>query len=208
MRHILRQSAPFALAAILAAVQGRVNILLLEQLSSAAQVGYYAAAFKFLEAARLVPLAFFDALFPRLATLAEHPPQLERLFRRILGALAGYGLVVGLGLNLIAHGLMGIYGTAFLPASTVLQVGAWSLLPLLLKQGRTLYWYAQGQEQHVNRITLMVLALQIVLALWLIPSGQALGAAVALILSESCAALLLWRGKRVRVVSERLTSAP
>src|SRR5690606_28302176 len=60
---LLRRAWPFALAAILAALQARTGTILLERLTDTTQVGYYAAATRFVEAARMIPNALFGALF-------------------------------------------------------------------------------------------------------------------------------------------------
>jgi O-antigen/teichoic acid export membrane protein len=193
LRQLLRQAAPFAVAAVLAGVQMRLNLLLLEQISGSAAAGLYAAAMRFSEASRLLPAAFFDALFPLLAGLAADAPRLRRTFRRVAGALLLYGGAGG-GLLLLAAPLLlpAVFGAAFTPAVPVLQIAAAGLLPLLLKQGRTLYWYALGREAFVNRVTLATLGLQLAAGALLIPAAGATGAALVSVLVETVAMLLLW----------------
>ncbi len=191
---------PFAIAAVLAALQSRLNIILLERSADASDVGYYAAALRFVEAGRLLPFAFFDALFPLLASLAEVPAQLERVFRQTLAALFAFGLIFGLALSLVGGWVIPlVFGEDFIPAVPVLQVTAWILLPLLLKGGRTLYWYARHREGYVNVITLLGIVVQGFLALWLIPQFGAEGAALASILTETVAFLLLWFAPGLRL---------
>jgi peptidoglycan biosynthesis protein MviN/MurJ (putative lipid II flippase) len=67
----------------------------------------------------------------------------------------------------------------------------WGLLPSLLRAGLTLYWYAQGREQLVNRVIVVMLAIQIGLSLWLVPDQQAYGAALAILVSEVFGVALL-----------------
>src|SRR5258708_9566614 len=57
VRNVLRRAWPFALAAVLGALQLRLNILLLERLSGDMAVGLYSAASRFVEAGRLIPSA-------------------------------------------------------------------------------------------------------------------------------------------------------
>jgi O-antigen/teichoic acid export membrane protein len=190
---LLRQAAPFAIAAVLAAIQMRLNLILLEGLTSIAEVGYYAAALKFIEAVRLLPMAFFDALFPRLALLAAHPAQLKRTFRYVAWGLAGFGLVSGLMLFLLAPFIITwVYGATFQPAVTVLQIMAFALPPLLLKQARILYWYALRKETFVNQMTSLGVVIQVITALWLIPYGRADAAALVMLCSEIFISGLLW----------------
>lgn len=190
---LLRAAMPFAIAAILAAVQSRIIIILLEQFTTSSDVGYYAAASRFIEAGRMIPHAFFDALFPLLAGLATNPVRLNSLFRRVILGLVSFGIMFGVGVSLIAKPLITVsYGENFLTAIPILTLLAWSLLPMLLKGGRTLFWYAKGQESYVNIITAIVIVIQIAVAIWLIPQYGTIGAAWTMIIAESGAALLLF----------------
>jgi O-antigen/teichoic acid export membrane protein len=193
MMMLLKRAWPFALAAILAALQTRTGTILLERLTDTAQVGYYAAATRFVEAVRMIPNALFGALFPALAALITQLDKFHHTFRRVTLGLAGFGLLVGIGFTLFATPVMLLtYGDSFASAIPVLQIAMWSLLPGLLRAGRTLYWYAQGREQFTNIVTGAVLLAQIALSLWLIPLHGAVGAAVVSLITETAAFILLW----------------
>jgi O-antigen/teichoic acid export membrane protein len=190
---LLRRAWPFALAAVLAALQTRAGTILLEKLTDTAQVGYYAAGTRFVEAARMIPNAFFGALFPALAALVAQPDAFRRTFRKVSLGLTGFGIALGLICTFFAAPIMNLtYGAAFTLAIPVLQIAMWSLLPGLLRAGRTLYWYALGREQFTNIITGATLIVQIAFSLWLIPLAGALGAAIVSLITESLALILLW----------------
>lgn len=190
---LLKASSPFAIAAILAAVQSRIVIILLEQYTSTADVGYFSAASRFIEAGRMLPHAFFDALFPLLAGLATNPIRLNQMFQRVIMGLIAFGILFGVGISLIAKPLISLsYGERFTPAIAILMILAWSLLPMLLKGGRTLFWYAKGEEQYVNIVTGIVIVFQLIIALWLIPRYGTIGASYTMILAESVAVILLF----------------
>lgn len=190
---LLKASAPFAIAAILAAVQARASIILLEQFTTTQDVGYYAAASRFVEAGRMIPHAFFDALFPLLAGLATVPDKLKRLFQRVILGLVVFGLLFGVSVTLVSRPLIiWTYGANFAPAIPLLAILSWSLLPMLLKGGRTLYWYAKGEEYFVNIVTAIVIAIQIMLAIWIIPQYGAIGAVGIAIIVEVSAVILLF----------------
>ncbi len=191
---LLRRALPFAIAAALAALQTRVAFILLERLASAGEVGYYAAASRFVEAGRMIPNAFFGALFPALAVLAVQPLRLNQTFTRTMLGLASFGFLLGIVFLLFSSWVVeATYGARFSSAAPVLQLLMWSLLPALLRAGRTLYWYALGQESFVNIVTGVALVLQIALSWWLIPRHGALGAAAATVVVESLAFAMLWR---------------
>ncbi len=191
---MMRRAFPFALAAFFATLQTRLSVILLEQLANTTEVGYFSAASRFVEAARLIPNAFFGALFPALAVLAAHRLRMDHTFRRGMIGVGAFGLAAGIGFTTLAIPLLTItYGSAFVPGAMVLQVLGWSLMFSLLRGARTLYLYAVGQEGRVNRVNATVVGLQIILSLVLIPKLGALGVAVVIVLIEIVGLVLLWR---------------
>lgn len=201
--HLLRRAWPFALAAVLATLQTRLGIILLERLTDTAQAGYFAVAGRFVEAVRLLPMAYFNALLPALASLASQPGELRRTFGRALAVLVGIGGVAGLGGMVLADPAVRItFGTVFAPAVPVLQLALWGLVPALVRGGLTLYWYAQGREGLVNGVLGIAVVVQVILAWWLVPQWGAGGAALAVLLAEGVGAgLLALAGKTKRAAS-------
>lgn len=194
---LVRRAWAFALAALFAALQVRLSIILLEQLAGTEAVGYFAAANRFVEAGRMIPNAFFGALFPALSSLAAQPIRLQRTFSRAMWGLGAFGLLAALGAFVAAPALIEFsYGSAFLPTVPVLNILMVALVLSLLRGGRTLYHYAQGREQQVNLVNGMVIVIQTALSLWLIPRLSASGAAWALVVVEAAALALLWRDFR------------
>ena len=142
----------------------------------------------------MIPNAFFGALFPALATLAVEPQAMSQTFTRTMLGLAAFGVSLGILFSLLSLWMVNLtYGPEFAPAIPVLQVLMWSLLPALLRGGRTLYWYALGRERFVNIVTGAVLIVQIGLSVWLIPLYGAFGLAVISVGVELLALVLLWR---------------
>ncbi|MEP6986690.1 MAG: flippase [Chloroflexota bacterium] len=192
MRAILVQAWPFAVAGILAAIQARLAPIMLEKLTNTASVGYYAAASRFVEAGRTIPNALFGALFPMLAMLVSQPAELKRTFQKVMLGLGAFGAVAAIGTTLFAPLILRLtYGADFGGASSTLQAVMWGLLPSLLRAGLTLYWYAQKREQLVNWVIVIMLVVQIGLSIWLVPSQQAYGAALAVLVSETVGFALL-----------------
>ncbi|MDL1902180.1 hypothetical protein FBR02_15595, partial [Anaerolineae bacterium CFX9] len=80
VRRLIQRSWKFAVAGLLAAMQIRLSTILLEQLTNAGEVGYFSAGSRFMEAARLIPNAYFGALFPALSAVAADPQAMQRVF--------------------------------------------------------------------------------------------------------------------------------
>ena len=192
-RALLRRARPFALAGVLAALQARLGLLLLEQIAGTGETGYYAAASRFIEAGRLAPMALFTALLPALAALMARPGEMARLFRRALIGVSVYaGALAVLFTALAEPALRLAFGEGFSPAAPALVIGAWGLLAALPRAALTLYWYARAGERFVNGVLAAMLAGQVALGLWLIPLHGAAGAALALALVEAGALAALW----------------
>lgn len=189
---LLRRAWPFALAAILLALQTRLGTILLERLTDTTSVGYYAAASRFVEAGRMIPNALFGALFPALAALVAQPEAMRRTFRRVMLGLGAFGLLLGIFFSAFAPSILNLtYGVRFAPAEPVLQIAVWSLLPALLRAGLTLYWYALAKEQWTNLVIGIMLILQLGFSLWLIPLYGALGLAIVSLITETAGLLCL-----------------
>ncbi len=194
--HLISRAWHFAWAAVFFALQVRMSTILLEAFASTADVGLFYAASRFIEAARLIPNAFFGALLPMLSALTHDPLRLATMFRRVLIGLGTFGGIAAAALMLFAPLLINVlFGDGFSGAILPLQVLAWALVGGLLRGGETLFWYAQGRERTVNTINAAVLPAQFALSLALIPAYGALGAAWVQVIIEwgAFAALWLWR---------------
>jgi O-antigen/teichoic acid export membrane protein len=194
MRTLLRQAAPFAVAAVLAALQARLALVLLERLATAEQAGWYAAATRFTEAARLLPNGYFAALFPAFAALAAQPPVLRATFRRAALLLSGYGIACALVLMLAGPWLLALVYTAeFAPAAPALIVSGWGLAGSFVRGLLTIQAFAYGREIAVNAANLAALLALCVLCMACIPALGASGAAWAVLGSEVVGLLAVWR---------------
>ncbi len=140
---LVRACWPFALAAVLAALQMRMGTVLSEAWAGAATAGLYAAAYRFIEAGRLIPQAAFDALLPALSASREHPERFAGLARRVGVRVAGYGVLFAIGcavlggrgqerrvttLNALALAAQAAYSAALIPAYGLSGAGAALLL--------------------------------------------------------------------------------
>ncbi|HUN08903.1 MAG TPA: oligosaccharide flippase family protein [Aggregatilineales bacterium] len=191
---LLSQAYPFAVAGVLAAIQARVTILLLERGATPEAVGQLAGAIRLTEAGRILPNAFFGALLPMLAALVAQPNDFLRLLRRVYSGILLYGLALagmfGLGASTI---LQVTYGPSFERGTLALQLMGLALVPGLMRAVQTLAAYAHGREAQVNRLLLLGLVVQGMVAIWLIPIQGAAGAAASLLVSEVVMVIGLWR---------------
>lgn len=191
-----RAALPFALAGLIAAVQMRASVMLLGAIQNESAVGIFGAASRWAEAAKLVPNAFFGALFPALSFLAsERKATLNHTFAQSERALLILAILLAIGLNLAAPPLLTLaYGSAFSPAVPALQILGWLLVPALLNGVTVIYLYALGDETFTNYVGLAGIAVQMAAAIPLISLWGATGAAAAALIGESAMVIpLRWR---------------
>jgi O-antigen/teichoic acid export membrane protein len=193
---LLSQAYPFAVAGVLAALQARVTILLLERGATPEAVGQLAAATRLTEAGRMLPNAFFGALLPMLAALVAQTNDFQRLLRRVYSAILLYGLALAGVFIFGASAILQVtYGPSFERGTLALQLLGMALVPGLMRAVQTLAAYARGREAQVNRVLLLGLIVQGIVAIWLIPRQGAAGAAVSLLVIEVVMVIGLWRYK-------------
>jgi O-antigen/teichoic acid export membrane protein len=76
---LLRGSLPFAFIALLYGINERVDMVLLERLSSAREAGYYAAAYRWLDAVMMYAWTVLPLFFARFAHAQARPRELRQL---------------------------------------------------------------------------------------------------------------------------------
>lgn len=189
---VWRAAFHFALAGLFAGVQSRLALIALERLAGPVAVGQFTAASRFIDGARLIPNAYFAALFGALGGLAANPPALRRAFAQGGRRVTIYGVLVMIG---VAVGglpaLVIVFGIEFAPAFPALVVLAVALAFGTLRGLATLYGYAEGREARVNGVNAGVIVILAGLCVVLVPRLGGLGAALALAAAELIGGLLL-----------------
>lgn len=190
---ILKKAWPFMVAGVLATLQLRMVILILQGQVGNEAVGWYAAANRVVEAGRMLPNAAFGALFPMLAALVDNPPKMRRVFRQAALFLVVYGVGVG-GIALIGGKpfVRFVFGEHFEQAGAALVILAWAILPGGLRGLVTLRLYAYHREWWVNGMTGVALIIQLVVGVWLIGEYGIPGAAWTIVIAEIVLAGLLF----------------
>lgn len=188
----VRAAWPFALASVLAAIQMRMGVALTEAWAGAAAAGLYAAAYRFIEAGRLIPQAGFDALLPALSAVRDKSQHFKATAWGAGRFVTLYGAMFALGCFALGGWVIPLlFGDSFAPSGNLLRVMGVGLLPMSLKYWAGVVWIARGEERRVTRLNAVALAAQLVLSAILIPTYGAAGATLALILGESIGAGLM-----------------
>lgn len=92
-RPMVRVALPLGIAGVMSTIYYRIDAVLVFELASAREAGFYGAAYRFLDPLHLFPMGVMGAIFPVLAAVHGRDP--ERV-RRLVQAGADYLAVVSL----------------------------------------------------------------------------------------------------------------
>jgi len=185
-------------------VWDRSEMLFLKHFSDIRQVAFYSLGFNITQRLLLLPRAFVSAVsasvMVRIGREAESAAALTVIAFRLLAFLA---LPVSFGLAALSDPVIRIlYGPRFLPAIPVLGLlAAFASAKALMFPAQDLL-VAANRQAALLKIMTFTACLNILFDFLLIPSGGAMGAAVANSISQTAAAVAVWwaslRGFEVR----------
>ncbi|HDN80464.1 MAG TPA: flippase, partial [Chloroflexi bacterium] len=186
-RQMLDTSFPLMINHLLATVFFRIDVLILQPLKGDAVVGYYGAAYKYIDGLNIIPAYFTMAIFPIMSRYAASAKEsLMRAYILALRLLLIVSIPIAVGTTFIAKELILILGgSEYLPHSMIaLQLLIW-FLPLSYINSVTQYvLIAIDQQRFLTKAFLIGVAFNIVANLIFIPRYSYQAAAVVTIFSE------------------------
>ena len=180
-RALLRQSLPFALITVLYGLNERVDMLMLERLASPREAGYYAGAYRWMDAIMMYAWTVLPMFFARFAGASARPPELRQL--------------LGLGQRVVAVPLLFVVAFVLFRGEVAfwqfshstgaeVQRMSWCLkilfLNVLVHAFFAIYstlLTSTGHERAVSGVVAVSVLLNIGLNLWLMPRYGALAGA-------------------------------
>jgi O-antigen/teichoic acid export membrane protein len=183
---LLRHTAAYAIAVALNSVYFRIAILALSLLASERETGYFATAFRVVEVLIAVPALIIGAAFPILTRAArDDTNRLDNAASRLVEV----GLILGtwttLGLFLAAEPIIAVLaGDQFDPSVSLLRIQSFALMAtfVIVASGYVLL------SLHCHRTLLLVnvaaLGVSLICNAVLVPTYEATGAAVAVLVAE------------------------
>lgn len=187
VRWMFFESFPLMINNLLSSLFFRIDILILKPFKGDTVVGYYQAAYKFVDALNFIPSNFTLAIFPVLSRMAaDSKDAMLRAYILSLKILLWLALPITAGTIFIARELIMIFGgDAYLPDSAIaLQVLIW-FLPFSFINSVTHYvLIALGQQRFLTKAFIIGVVFNVVANLIVIPPLSYVGAALTTILSE------------------------
>jgi O-antigen/teichoic acid export membrane protein len=206
-RVLLAESVPLGVTELLRKISWQMDILLLTAFGMTEGSGYFAAAYKVIQAFHLLPVTLAQVLFPRLARLAKSEAStLQSATERALAMLLLVAVPLAVALGVAARRVIAVvYGPAFEPASAPLALMSLSLVFLFVTSLCQYVFTALGAQRLYTIAAFGALAANFVVDVALIPSAAHVGASIGKVTGEAvlfviCAVLLYRVNQRVRFV--------
>jgi O-antigen/teichoic acid export membrane protein len=217
MRESLKAGWPIAGTLIVMAIYLKWDLLVLSYFNIGRdQIGWYAAAFKIVEACSALPTILGAALFPMMIQLRkQNSGRLERLLGVSTKAVLMFSIPVAATVSLLSRQIISVlYGPKYLPGASVLAILIWCIVPVFLYFFLVFANIATGHAVYnlISGGAALVVGLLVNVAL--VPRIGYLGAAWAALAANSTFALLvtlrvcsIFREARVPVTFLRVGAA-
>jgi len=209
VRRALRLGGALAALMLFSVLYQRSGVMLLSLINGDAAAGAYSAAARVMEALKLLPGAFFGAMFPVLARAAfERDVDREatrRLYTRAFAVLLALCFALAAGTALAAPIVIRLlFGSGYEAAASVLRIMCLSLLPTVATFRLSFDLVVHGRERIAAASMALTLLVGGTATAWLIARAGVTGAAWGLVIGELAqVVILLALGRRPRF-EERL----
>lgn len=171
---------PLGLGVIVSAVYFRSDVFFVEHWHGAAAVGAYNAAFRLVDAIRLLPAAVLAVAFPSLVRAGD-----ASAVRRVALPLTAVGVAAGIGTALTAPFVMHLaYGPRFDGAVTALRLLGLAVPLFFLNYALTHQVIGWDGQRAYLRVAIGALVVNLVANLALVPTRGGEGAAMATAITE------------------------
>lgn len=205
LRRWTKLMLPFFLLSVAANLSEKVDMFLLSRLTTFQVIGWYSAAYLFLDVAKMIPASFISAAFPALASRRTVSP--DRFYSAadtaVRGVLVITGMFPAIVIPLAPFVIEAVFGPGFGPSVSVLQLLMISLVFYGLNYIFTSAILVTEGQRPLILISLLMLLANVVLNLWLVPMWSHMGAGIAKVVSFGIGTILhsmLLRNRKVQVL--------
>lgn len=193
IHYFLKTCWPLVVSGFAAMLYMRLDQVMLGQMMTEADVGFFSAAVRISEAWYFVPAAIVGSLSPMLTKLygTDHEKYNKYLALAIRG-MFWMGAVVALVINFSgAYVIDLLYGAHYAPAANVLIIHAWAGVFVGLGVASSVWYVNHGFLKLQMVQTLCGAVANFLLNLWLIPAHGIAGAAIATIVAQALSTIVV-----------------
>lgn len=180
-RMLLQKSCHFILPGLMVAVYAQTDKIMLKQMISAAETGYYSTAVTLCGVWCFVLSAIIDSMYPEITkAFAIDRNLFERRNKQLYAIVFYVSAIVSILITLLAEPAIHIlYGKAFLPAVVPLRIITWYTAFAYLGVARNAWVVCENRQRYLIWVYTSAALSNVILNVLLIPRWGAAGAAMA-----------------------------
>jgi O-antigen/teichoic acid export membrane protein len=186
IKKFVKKALPFAVMNIFIIIYFRIDMVMISMMRGDLQVGWYSAAYKFVEVSILIPNIIMIPIYPVFSKLyVSSLSSLTSIYKQVLKIMIIISLPIPIVVMIISEKIiLVLYGASFINATPALMILIWAIPSIYLT-------FVLGallpaiNKQAINTITTGIcMILNVLLNLILIPSYGYLGAGVSTVVTE------------------------
>ncbi|SFD55771.1 flippase [Spirosoma endophyticum] len=192
VQRLIQLAWPLMLAEFFIFIYMRIDQLMLKYLADSHELGRYSAALRLSEVWYFVAGAITMSFYPSIIALRAHDYNgyLNR-YQKLLNILAVCGITIGIVFSILANGITSmLYGPEYEGVGPILSIHIWTGLFVFIAVGTNNWFIVENMQRFLLGRTIMGAVVNAGLNLFLIPLYGAIGASVATLLAQLCAAYL------------------
>jgi O-antigen/teichoic acid export membrane protein len=189
---LLSAAWPLMLAEFFIFVYMRLDQIMLNNLATSGELGKYSAALRISEAWYFVAGALTASFYPGIIALrsTNYVAYLHR-YQSLLNLLTALGFGIGVTFTILAEPLTQLlYGSQYVGVGTILSIHIWTGIFIFLAVGSNNWFVVEGLQRFLLGRTIAGALINVVLNIALIPKYGAIGASIATLIAQFCAAYL------------------
>jgi O-antigen/teichoic acid export membrane protein len=188
-KRLFHDSWPLILAGLVVSIYIRIDQILIKNMLSSEQNGYYAAAVRLCEAWYFIPMAISSSLYPAIVNAKVMSEELyQSRLQKLYDLLAAISIFIAIPVTIFSELIITfLFGDKFAPAAPVLTIYIWAGIATFLGVASSQYLVTENLTKVSFLRTLIGLILNVALNLLLIPTMGITGSALATLISYSVA---------------------
>lgn len=185
MATILNFAWPFLATTIFSVVIANIDTIMLGQLKSTTEVGFYAAAERIVQFLAIIPVFIGLSTFPLMSKSDSDSIASTRIFEKIMTIVLGIGFPITIGGLLLSKSLMIIiFGASYAGGALVLAIlmlGVLADFPNIILSNAI---FVKNLQKKFVIATAVGVIINVLMNLYLIPRYGAIGAAISTVISQ------------------------
>ena len=169
---LLKSSYHFILSGLMVTIYSEMDKIMLGEMLSEAAVGFYTAATKVSSMWSFVLIALINSSRPVIISSRNHSQELYvKQNKRLYAAVIWIGIAAGLGITALGKWIIYfMYGEAYLPATSSLQISAWYTMFAMLGTARGIWIVCENKAKYVKYYLGIGAVINVILNYLLIPA--------------------------------------